>query len=263
MESRDAGGTWLTLNADAPVNPVASDVQAVAYGPAGVVLAGTWKQGLYRSSDDGVAFERLTGFPSQDIRDIKAVASDPSHLFAVTGGHGVFRSEDGGQSWQASGADGTFFWSVTTSPDSRQVYAASPTKIILASVDGGGNWQRIEVGAKAYAVAIKPGDPDALALATAAGLLLSNDGGATWSPASGAPAGNFSSLLFPAALPGILILGDWAAGVYLLDLESGKGRWLLEGVPVVHLAESNARLLVGTWGKGLLSMEMKPAGTAE
>ena len=63
FQSTDGGMTWRTLNGNRPLAPEASDVQAVAAFSRDVLLAGTWKQGLYISRDDGASFARHADFP--------------------------------------------------------------------------------------------------------------------------------------------------------------------------------------------------------
>ena len=96
FESRDGGKTWWTLNGGASLDPEASDVQVLVYGPNQSVLAGTWKHGLYRSRDGGETFAKHEGFPSPDVRDLKGAMNEPQVFSAATERDGLFRSLDGG-----------------------------------------------------------------------------------------------------------------------------------------------------------------------
>lgn len=170
FESRDGGKSWTKLNGGLPLAEPATDVQAVAYGPDGHVLAGTWKNGLFISKDGGARFMEHATFPSKDIRDLKAVPDDPSVIYAATGRDGLFKSEDGGAKWRSLGHKGIFFWSLTLSPSGDVVYAVSLEKKVLRSRDGGSSWETVFDQDNAYALAIAPGDERSLALATEKGL---------------------------------------------------------------------------------------------
>ncbi len=71
FRSFDGGKSWRTLNGNRPLHPNATDVQAVLPVSKKVLLAGTWKHGLYRSTDGGQKFDRVKPFPSSDIRDLR------------------------------------------------------------------------------------------------------------------------------------------------------------------------------------------------
>lgn len=48
FRTHDGGETWQTFNGNRPLDPNATDVQAVVALSSEVLLAGTWKHGLYR-----------------------------------------------------------------------------------------------------------------------------------------------------------------------------------------------------------------------
>src|SRR5262249_43497922 len=83
-----------------------------------VVLAATLFDGggVYRSTDDGNTFTRLSGngvsgLPDQGVSDLVPDPGNPSRFYAAvpspayqtgagaTGNEGVYRSDDGGQTW--------------------------------------------------------------------------------------------------------------------------------------------------------------------
>jgi photosystem II stability/assembly factor-like uncharacterized protein len=104
MRGDDLGESWirsgvnLGMHSDCIVRALASDARRV-----GVVHAGT-DLGLYRSDDGGVHW-RLEDTPMNG-RVVWALAIDPTDpdiMFAGTGTPslpGVFRSADGGKSWE-------------------------------------------------------------------------------------------------------------------------------------------------------------------
>ena len=257
FESRDGGRSWSKLNAGRPLAAAATDVQAVVHGPNGLVLAGTWKNGLFFSRDGGARFDEHAGFPSKDIRDLKAVPEDPSVIYAATGRDGLFKSEDGGLTWRSLGQTGTFFWSLTLSPSGDTVYAVSLEKKVLRSRDGGASWETVFEEENAYALAVAPGDERSLALATEKGLYLSADGGANWHLSPDLSQAKLSSLAWPTAER--LYVGSWDGGVHLINPAGRETRHFLPELPVVHLALSGDVLLVGTWGRGLRHIAVSDA----
>ena len=246
FESRDGGRTWTTLNGGKAVSPAATDVQAVAYGPNGQILAGTWKQGLYVSRDDGAGFERVTDFPETDIRDLLVVPGNTQVIYAATGRRGLFASEDDGQSWQPLGPDKTFVWSLAlSSANTAALYAASPSGSVIASMDGGTTWKTLFDEEGVYAVSAQAAGLD---LAGETGLYRSADQG-TWRKVSALGTVKLSSLL--RVNPRALLAGSWDGGVYAITADDQVTAHLLPKVPVIHLRRAGAALLVGTWGQGL------------
>jgi photosystem II stability/assembly factor-like uncharacterized protein len=119
--STDGGATWQVLAADTFANqkvrsvvPTSLDggnvVLVQTYG-AGTSLAGYPNGSVYRSSDGGQTFSRISGapgsgLPDQLASDLVADPSDPSRFYAAvrvqgtaTGKEGVYRSDDGGLTW--------------------------------------------------------------------------------------------------------------------------------------------------------------------
>ncbi len=250
FESRDGGRSWTTLNGGAPLSAEASDVQAVAYGPDDIVLAGTWKHGLFVSTDGGGSFAPHPDFPSRDVRDIKAARDAPTIVFAASGRDGVFKSQDGGKTWRGLGPGNAFFWSLSVSSDGARVYAVSPEAKLFRSLDGGETWRQVFDRVGAYALAVSPGADDELWLATETGLFHSPDRGESWSRVTALPEEKLSSVLLRKGAG--IVVGAWKRGVFLHDPASGEVDHLLAESPVVHLEEADDALLVGTWGKGLV-----------
>ena len=54
--------------------------------------------GIYRTDNYGLRWQRSAGEPGQDIRLLTAVPDQPGTLFAA-GYHGLFKSSDGGKTW--------------------------------------------------------------------------------------------------------------------------------------------------------------------
>ncbi len=126
----------------------------------------------------------------KDKLKIQTVALDPENgdiLFAGTGS-GLFRSRDGGTTWQSlhDGLRDENIRTLVLSPGKSAMVYAGTSKGIYLSEDGGDHWtdwfeessglSNIDI----QDLAIHPGNPEILFAATSSGLFVSRDGGDTW-----------------------------------------------------------------------------------
>ncbi len=122
------------------------------------------RTGVYRSNDGGRSFSRLTsnlrlpgtgddtiGFGS-NITDFRQLAIDPfnSSSLLVTTNRGLFRSSDGGNTWNYATMpfrqqDAAPF-AVTFAPSTSNVIYVSSGAVILKSTDGGTSWTSSDTG---------------------------------------------------------------------------------------------------------------------
>jgi len=137
------------------------------------------------------------------------LAVDPAHperLLAGTVVHGLFRSLDGGLSWNPLPLGDPGISALAFSPtDSSRVYAGSGHGRLFASDDGGEHWTPLPrddaiSGDPIWRILVAPDDPHQLYVVTGGDLFLSRDGGMSWheaSPGGVAPGGGH---LFPAVV---------------------------------------------------------------
>ena len=121
---------------------------------------------------------------SREMLDVRAVAGKAGILFAGTG-KGLYKSEDGGNSWNAivaiNGQSHGVNFLAFDPADDNSLYAACANGL-YRSINSGKDWKRIFKGKNAFenncsAVAVLP---YALYLGTENGLFVSNDKGRTW-----------------------------------------------------------------------------------
>ena len=147
--------------------------------------------------------ERGTSAPAQGIGDRPTcLAADPLvHGRAWCGTHrgGVFRSDDGGKSWQPVGLAGRLLMAVTASPVERDVvWVGTEPSEVWRSANAGSTWEqtsRLETLSSSSEwsfppkpdthhvrwIACHPLEPKRLWVAIEAGALVSTiDGGRTW-----------------------------------------------------------------------------------
>ncbi len=238
FQSTDGGKTWRTLNGNRPLAPRATDVQAVAALSANVLLAGTWKHGLFVSRDGGKHFVRIADFPSSDIRDLQI---EGGVIYAATARHGVFASRDKARTWQALGPGKDFLWSLTASRSA--LFASSLEQAVHTRRDG--QWQKVFDLDKAYAIATGPERPQLRAIAGETALYVSTGKG-------------WQKFLDGEKFADVLILNDshiaaasWSNGIAVTSIGGALQKRLLEGNAIVHLQVAGSYVLAATWGRGL------------
>jgi photosystem II stability/assembly factor-like uncharacterized protein len=233
-----AGGVWETTNQGESWHAIfdrekIASIGAIAVAPSdpNVIYVGTgepclrgdisYGDGVYRSTDGGKTW---THVGLTDTRHIARIVVDPQnpdialvaavgHAYGPNAERGVFRTADGGKSWQKvlfvdenTGASDlsmdmhnhrivfAAMWQVRRTPWS--LVSGGAGSGIYRSTDGGLNWKRITGQGLPTSVmgrtgvAVSPADPNRVyamieAEAEAGGLYRSSDGGETWARVNG------------------------------------------------------------------------------
>lgn len=227
-----SGGVWKTTNSGVTFTPIFDDqpsysIGEIALAPSNpeVVWVGTgenvsgrhvaWGTGVYRSMDGGKSWMDM-GLPEsehigkilihpEDANVVMVAAEGP--LWSAGGDRGVYRSEDGGETWTATLTidENTGVTDLEFAPDDpNTVYAAAfqrrrhiwgymaggPESGIWKSTDGGRTWREVTTGLPTrdmgkIGLAVTPADPD-LVYATIEsnggqqGFYRSTDRGESW-----------------------------------------------------------------------------------
>ncbi len=184
-----------------------------------IIYAGIATGGVFKSIDGGTSWTPI--FDDQAVLTVGAVALDPQNpetVYVGTGeanaisysffGVGMFKSTDGGGTWQPSGLDETRYIAriVVDPTDSDRLYVAATGKLfgtgphrgVFRSLDGGGSWDRVFALTDSTActdVAIDPQNPQTVYAVMwervrglnyrtsggpSSGVWRSNDGGDNW-----------------------------------------------------------------------------------
>lgn len=224
-KSADAGKTWKHLGLDGTrqigrvlVDPKNENVAFVA--ALGHAYGANPERGVYRTRDGGATWQKVL-FKSGDVGAID-LAFDPlgSQIIYATlwntrrppwsiyppsngPGGGVFKSTDGGDTWQQLTAglptEGLGRVGVAVAPTMRQrVYAIIDAKAggLYRSDDAGATWQLVSKDARIWGrgwyfnkVAVDPKNADTVYVSNTS-LYRSNDAGKTWTALKGAPGGD-------------------------------------------------------------------------
>ena len=161
--------------------------------------------GLYRSRDGGETWEHLSGhgLPSEDLgrMGIAFAPSNPSRIYLIADAKegGIYRTDDGGESWQRVSKEariwgrGWYFCEVSVDPlDPETVYV--PNTSLYRSRDGGKTFTAIKGapgGDDYHQLWIDPDYPQRMVLGCDQGVIVTRNGGETWSSWYNEPIGQF------------------------------------------------------------------------
>ncbi|MFW6206014.1 MAG: glycosyl hydrolase, partial [Gemmatimonadota bacterium] len=223
-KTTDGGTTWRPVTdgqiASASVGAVdvcAADPDVVWIGTGEVQLRGNVQpgDGVYRSTDAGETWEHAGLADARNIGRVRIDPTDCRTVWVAALGHygepnperGVFRTTDGGETWEkvlyvdestgavdlsldATDPDRAFVgtWDVWRKPWGLK--SGGPGSGLYRTADGGGSWASLKdapglpdgVWGK-VGVSISPADPDrvyAIIEAEDGGVFRSDDGGDTW-----------------------------------------------------------------------------------
>lgn len=203
FKSTDGGANWVDLKTSfGCISGIVIDPQ----NPT-TVYAGSWYGGVYKSTDGGASWSTANaGLPGSVFGAyVQALAIDPQNpgtlyaaaLFAP--GSGVFKSTDGGASWSSTGLPAVAVGLAVDPLNTSTVYAATSTTV-FQSLDGGGSWRDLSpvTSGGVYSVAVARSrqfrkfgrfrvNSAVIYVGTDSGVVMSTDGGASWTMLSGSP----------------------------------------------------------------------------
>jgi photosystem II stability/assembly factor-like uncharacterized protein len=224
-KTTDAGLTWTPIFDDQPTQSIGA--VAVAPSDPDILYVGSGEglqrpdlsvgDGLYKSTDAGRTWQHLGLRDARQIGAVLVDPKDPARLFVAALGHpygpngerGVYRSTDGGRTFQRvlykdenTGAIDLAFdpsnaqtvyavlWAARQGPWEYGNAYSGPASGLFKSTDGGTTWAPLTRGLPAFAdglsrigIGIAPNNPNriyAWVTAKVSGLYRSDDAGANW-----------------------------------------------------------------------------------
>ncbi len=178
--SDDLGESWSLCGGGLPADIRAGDLDVSSVIPDHVYIGDFDPDGckLYKSTDGGETWERLTNIPDGEI--IEELACDPINpdiVYIYVGWEGgLFKSTDGGQSWDNIEnnlpRDENFYTSglAINRLNHDNLFIYSNTHGVFQSHDGGQNWEDfnegLRIGVHVSAALIDPIDTGRVFLAT-------------------------------------------------------------------------------------------------
>jgi photosystem II stability/assembly factor-like uncharacterized protein len=196
VRSFDAGETWQAELFPNPPPMISALLTSPNYEVDGTVFAGTMEDGVYRSGDRGGRWE-LWNFRLLDLHVLcMAISSGyqaDETLFAGTE-TGVFRSTNGARAWRemAFPTECAPVISIAVSPDyphDNTVYAGTEEAGLWRSADRGASWEQVGKDVVEGTInAVLAASPLDLLVLTEDAMLVSHDGGASWTDCEGTDA---------------------------------------------------------------------------
>jgi photosystem II stability/assembly factor-like uncharacterized protein len=216
LKSQDGGQSWNAFYPNAFGGPFSIGLVMDPSNPSTLYAVNP----LQKSTDGGVSWTRLSG-PISGVSGAGALAVDPQSsntLYVATveitapcisppciSVYGIFKSTDGGRSWNALNTTVPAVQSLVFSP-SNAIFAGTSGGV-FKSTDGGVSWGQTNDGLSVLDIEVLAGDPVSPATIYAGGnngLFKSLDGGGSWS-ALDAPS-PLRSLLIDLTNPNVLYL---------------------------------------------------------
>ncbi|MGB4705282.1 MAG: hypothetical protein WBI18_09470, partial [Candidatus Saccharicenans sp.] len=253
-------------------------IEAVASDPR-IIYVGAAAGGVWKSVDGGLTWKPV--FDGQPVASIGAIAvyqKNPNIVWVGTGeaaprnsvsvGRGVYRSLDGGQSWQCLGLEKTEKISdILIHPDNPDIvlvgalgatWGDSPERGVFKTTDGGRTWRKVLYVNEKTGVAdmaMDPADPNHIIVAMwehrrypwffvsggpGSGLYVSRDGGETWkklTEKNGLPPGELGrcGIAFAPSRPNVVYaLIEAAKNGFYRSVDGGENWTLVNGEADIH-----------------------------
>src|SRR5208282_1577247 len=153
-ESRDGGVSWHRLAKLESTDDLVIDHIVVDSANPAILYAAAWTLGhpgggLWISRDGGKNWNQAAGLSDQSIRAFVQAPSNSAILFAGTL-EGVFRSSDGGATWEQISPKGSSeiheIESLAVDPANPDIVYAGTWHLPWKTTDGGQNWHNIKKG---------------------------------------------------------------------------------------------------------------------
>jgi uncharacterized protein (TIGR03437 family) len=304
FRSDDGGATWVGLDYLAanmsawfPIYGPTTEWYAVAADPRNpgrVLFADEMSGALWLSTEAGLDWRVV--FRNSDVTGVypnrhgfKALAFARSNSQVVYAGMcrdrsqtdggnagpglGVFKSNDGGATWQAANDPHSAQQNINVLAvdplNASMAYAGTLASGILRTKDGGGTWQALNGGLRSLdvrAIAVDAGNANVLyAGLENGGVYKSVDAGTSWQTASAGmdPGARIRSIVIDPTSSQVVYAADLRTGVYRSD-DGGK-LWVqiakgltMRAVTSLAISSDGGTLYAATEGGGIFRLDVRP-----
>ena len=250
-KSTDGGLTFARLEASPSGNPLQVFPHPTRPEVLFVQVANPRNSAIYRSLDGGASFQLVSGGLTNQNFFVAFDRNNPSLVY-VAGRGGVFRSEDGGETFQPLGLTaeqlGGLATNVNVDPSNSQVIYVNTLNGNFKSVNGGFTFRAINDGWKAAAIrhiAYDNSSEPNLYLATGSGIMRTNTRGHHYERVPHPSILNTTALLAVAPSDPGMILAATSRGTLYRTLDGGRS-WARAGVDtgLVYLSPAWSEMLV-------------------
>ena len=193
FKSEDSAGSWLQNDIPVPVIDYIIQIlvlsDSILYAGLTYYLDGDENQytRIYKSENDGVDWvDSSAGLGpglSARIESLCVAPSNSARLLMGTYGEGVYISEDGASSWEASNSGLQAMQVMSLAADASSLYMGAQVGGSFRSVDGGESWIRMSLDHLPILIPIES-LPGTLYAAANRDVYKSTDSGENWSAAS-------------------------------------------------------------------------------
>ncbi len=221
IKSTDGGQTWNTVlsNLSGPGKPQANMIGISPTDPNTVLLINYNSES--RSTDGGRTYSYPIGLPFFLYNGgfDQIVASPDGSMYVASVIFGLYKSTDVGLTWNrlGGGVNLGYVDGFSLSPSDSSILYAADGHNVYRSADAGAAWSIVATGTALTNLAVDPSNPLRVYGSSSANdqVLVSTDGGATWTPTGG--------LLDSSAVRGLSVSPFNGAEVYLSNYVPSSG----------------------------------------
>jgi photosystem II stability/assembly factor-like uncharacterized protein len=203
-------------------------VRALALAPSHpeIVIAGSL-EGVFRSTNGGVSWQRISPPGHPEIRNVESLAVDPRNPEVIYAGtwHLPWKTTDGGAGWfpiRSGLIDDSDVFVITVASANPQTLYLGACSGIYRSDSAGEQWRKVQgipfSARRTRAIAQDPQNPAVVYAGTTEGLWKTVNGGDSWRRMT-SPALIVNEVVLDPSAPGRLLLATDRAGI----LESSDG----------------------------------------
>ncbi len=269
FRTTDGGKSWQkVLYKDPDVGAI--DLAWDTDGPS-VVYASTWQarrtpwsqyppdegkgSGLYKSTNEGLTWNEInaTGLPAKPYGRIGVAVANGTHgktvyaiIQSLAKGSGLYRSDDGGESWQLAGSDPRitnrmwYFGQVTLDPENPEIVYC-PNVALMRSTDGGNTFNVLKGapgGDDYHYLWVDPTDDSRMIVASDQGTVISVDDGKTWGSWYNQPTAQFYHVITDNQFPYVIYGAQQDVGALSIASRSDYGTITFKDWHTVGAGES-------------------------